>query len=293
MYLLTAQSRRTPSGSQGYALLLFIYIQARPRRRLCLVLSATSTELVTMQVLLLLGSVSSLLMLVTGKCPPDKGYYWFGNYGIAYTNTLPHLKKNFFFTATAIGGWQKYTHILLGANLLPLRRLPDAWWLLSSRVHCGIGINGLTADNPLHCLLAGSSSGTGGGQWTGPDNTPVQCGGSGSGPLTCSQSSDPTNITLYYKGGAFSGKQLYTCTISGQSFSVQINREWLQLLYMYWVLYITHMNAVNQLRSAIYIEPPADVKSVPQNLLYCTLYHRWLEKWQAHCRTGLREYVLH
>ena len=36
-------------------------------------LSTTTTELVTMQVLLLLGSVSSLLTLITGKCPPDKG----------------------------------------------------------------------------------------------------------------------------------------------------------------------------------------------------------------------------
>ena len=88
-----------------------------------------------------------------------------------------------------------------------------------------VGINSITADNPLHCVLAGSSSGTGGGQWTGPDNTPVQCGGSGSGPLTCSQSSDPTNITLYNKGEVFKGKQMYTCTISGQSISVQIEGE--------------------------------------------------------------------
>ena len=84
----------------------------------------------------------------------------------------------------------------------------------------------LTADNPLHCVLAGSSgTGGGGGQWTGPSNTTVQCGGSGSGsgPFTCSQSS-PTNITLYKKtGGSFSGKHLYTCTTSGQSISVQIN----------------------------------------------------------------------
>ena len=80
----------------------------------------------------------------------------------------------------------------------------------------------LTADNPLHCVLAGGT----GGQWTGPDNTPVQCSG-GSGPFTCSQSSDPTNITLYKKTGAtFSGRQLYTCTIySGQSISVQIESE--------------------------------------------------------------------
>ena len=95
--------------------------------------------------------------------------------------------------------------------------------------YTAVGINSITTDNPLHCVLAGSSSsssGTGGGQWTGPDNTPVQCGGTGSGPLTCSQSSDPTNITLYYKaGGFFKGKQLYTCTISEQSISVQIKRE--------------------------------------------------------------------
>ena len=88
-----------------------------------------------------------------------------------------------------------------------------------------ISDNSLTAANPLHCVLAGSSGGTGEGQWTGPDNTSVQCGESGSsGPLTCSQSSDPTNITLYKKTGAsFSGHQLYTCTISGQSISVHIN----------------------------------------------------------------------
>ena len=91
--------------------------------------------------------------------------------------------------------------------------------------YTAVGINSITADNPLHCVLAGSSSGTGGGQWTGPDNTPVQCGGSGSGPLTCSQSSDPTNITLYYKEGAFPKEQLYTCIISEQSISVQIKRE--------------------------------------------------------------------
>ena len=83
----------------------------------------------------------------------------------------------------------------------------------------------LTADNPLHCVLAGGTGG-GGGQWTGPNSTQVQCSGE-SGPFTCSQSSDPTNITLYKKTpeAKFSGKQLYTCTISGQSISVQIKGE--------------------------------------------------------------------
>ena len=81
----------------------------------------------------------------------------------------------------------------------------------------------LIADNPLHCVLADGTGG--GGQWTGPGNTPVQCSG-GSGPLTCSQSSDPTNITLYRNTGtSFSGKQQYTCTISGQSISVQIESK--------------------------------------------------------------------
>ena len=81
----------------------------------------------------------------------------------------------------------------------------------------------LTADNPLHCVLAGST-GTGSiGKWT-SNGTPVQCSG-GSGPFTCSQSSDPTNITLYNTGASFTGKQLYTCTISGQSISVQIESE--------------------------------------------------------------------
>ena len=83
----------------------------------------------------------------------------------------------------------------------------------------------LTADNPLHCVLAGSTGGEGG-NWTGPDNTPVQCSG-GSGPFTCSQSSDPTNITLYKHNTRpqFTGKPLYTCAISGQSISVQIESE--------------------------------------------------------------------
>ena len=81
----------------------------------------------------------------------------------------------------------------------------------------------LTADNPLHCVLAGST-GTGLiGKWT-SNGTQVQCSG-GSGPFTCSQSSDPTNITLYNTGTSFTGKQLYTCTISGQSISVQIGSE--------------------------------------------------------------------
>ena len=86
----------------------------------------------------------------------------------------------------------------------------------------------LTADNPLHCVLAGSSgTGGGGGQWTGgPENKPLECGEPGSGPFTCSQSSDPTNITLYKKKGAlFSESQKYTCTISSQSISVQIKSE--------------------------------------------------------------------
>ena len=85
----------------------------------------------------------------------------------------------------------------------------------------------LTADNPLHCVLAGGTGGGGGaGQWSGPDNTPMQCSG-GSGPFTCLQSPDPTNITLYKNtaGASFSGKQLYTCTISGQNISVQIESE--------------------------------------------------------------------
>ena len=83
----------------------------------------------------------------------------------------------------------------------------------------------LTADNPLHCVLA-ASSGTGGGQWTASDNTSVQCGGSASGLFTCSQSSDNITITLYLNTEAsFSEKQLYTCTISGQSISVQIESE--------------------------------------------------------------------
>ena len=79
----------------------------------------------------------------------------------------------------------------------------------------------LTADNPLYCVL---TSGTAGGQWMGPGNTPVQCNG-GPGPFTCS-SQHSNNITLYQtEGSAFTGTQLYTCTISAQSISVQIESE--------------------------------------------------------------------
>ena len=78
----------------------------------------------------------------------------------------------------------------------------------------------LTADNPLHCVLAG-------GQWTvGPDKTLVQCGESGSGPFTCSQSPDSTSITLYRRSRVpFSGNQLYTCSSGEQNISVQIESE--------------------------------------------------------------------
>ena len=89
----------------------------------------------------------------------------------------------------------------------------------------------LTADNPLQCILVGST-GTVGGQWTGP-NTTVLCGNStSSSPFNCSQSSDPTNITLYKTTGAsFSGRQSYTCTISGQSITVQIKSETIYINY--------------------------------------------------------------
>ena len=87
LVLYTLPFMRTPSGSQGIingCLHKLIYTSpfvATARtyiggdHKLCF-LSATTTELVTMQVLLLLGSlVSSLMTLVTGKCPPDKGKY--------------------------------------------------------------------------------------------------------------------------------------------------------------------------------------------------------------------------
>ena len=83
----------------------------------------------------------------------------------------------------------------------------------------------LTADNPLHCVLAGST-GTGGGQWTGPGNTPVQCGGTAVGQFACLELVNGS-ITLYKNstGASFPGKLLYTCTISGQNISVQITGE--------------------------------------------------------------------
>ena len=80
----------------------------------------------------------------------------------------------------------------------------------------------LSADNPLRCALAGST-GTEGGQWTGPSNTPVQCGGSAVGPFDCLKLVDGS-VSLHKNstGASFSGKELYTCTISGQNISVQI-----------------------------------------------------------------------
>ena len=97
-----------------------------------------------------------------------------------------------------------------------------------------VSINALTATNPLHCILAGGSSGTGGGQWTtGPDNTPVQCGedyfANQAIILNCSLTLDPTNITLYKIGNIFLDQRMvtkvYTCHISGQSINVQIRGE--------------------------------------------------------------------
>ena len=78
----------------------------------------------------------------------------------------------------------------------------------------------LTEDSPLYCALDG------GGHWIGPDGTP--CGESGSGPFNCnnSQTSDHSTITLYKRPSAsFSGKQLYTCTGTGQNISMQIESE--------------------------------------------------------------------
>ena len=82
----------------------------------------------------------------------------------------------------------------------------------------------LTANNPLRCALAGGN-GTGG-QWIGPRNTPMQCGDSAGGPLDCLELVDGS-ISLHKDstGTSFSGKQLYKCTISGQSISVQIESE--------------------------------------------------------------------
>ena len=100
-----------------------------------------------------------------------------------------------------------------------------------------VSINALTAANPLHCILASSSSGgTGGGPlWTtaGPDNTAVQCGDHYFAHqaiiLNCSLSLDPTNITLYKIGETTLDQRMvtkvYTCRISGQSINVQIRGE--------------------------------------------------------------------
>ena len=94
-----------------------------------------------------------------------------------------------------------------------------------------VNINALTAANPLHCILAGSSSGTGGGggQWTtGPENTSVQCGDH------CSLSLDPTNITLYKIGNILLDQRMvtkvYTCHISGQGNNVQIRDEYAKMI---------------------------------------------------------------
>ena len=83
----------------------------------------------------------------------------------------------------------------------------------------------LSADNPLHCALAGST-GPEGGQWIGPGNTPVQCGGSAVGPFDCLELVDGS-ISLHKNStkASFSEKLLYTCTISGQNVSVLIKSE--------------------------------------------------------------------
>ena len=85
----------------------------------------------------------------------------------------------------------------------------------------------LTADNPLHCVLA-DITGAGGGQWIGPHNKPLQCGGSAVGPFDCLELVDGS-ISLHKSSTrvSFSGKLLYTCTISRQNVSVQIESEWL------------------------------------------------------------------
>lgn len=117
----------------------------------------------------------------------------------------------------------------------------------------------LTKDNPLRCEL-----GEGGGQWIGPDNTIVQCDESSNGTFTCSQSSDNTNITLYKRQGAhvqYTGKNLYTCNGSKENISIQIESKRI-FLNNYFVIIICTDNTV---LSAIYIEPPADIRSIPQS----------------------------
>ena len=118
----------------------------------------------------------------------------------------------------------------------------------------------LTKDNPLHCALVG-------GQWIGPDNTPVQCGESSSDPFNCSQSSDSNRTTLYRRSGVpFSDKQLnytYACSSSKQNISIQIERELSTIIIM--CIIIFSETTGNTVLSAIYIEPPADVRSIPQS----------------------------
>ena len=77
----------------------------------------------------------------------------------------------------------------------------------------------LTETNSLHCILAGSTNGTEG-KWTGPTKEMV-C--KESALFVCTQKPD---VTLYGNSTSFNNEQgSITCTISGQTITVQIVGE--------------------------------------------------------------------
>ena len=87
---------------------------------------------------------ASLWTLATGKCPPI-------NSGLIDLLRM-QLRLSIFISPGKI-------YLMYGGYCLP--------------EYTVISDFALTADNPLHCVLAGGTGG-GGGQWTGPDNTSVR-----------------------------------------------------------------------------------------------------------------------
>ena len=86
--------------------------------------------------------------------------------------------------------------------------------------HTVISYFALTETNSLHCILAGSTAGTGG-EWTDPAKKMV-C--KESALFVCTQTQD---LTLYGNSTSFTNNEQgsYTCNFGGQTITVQIVGE--------------------------------------------------------------------